>query len=68
MIEFLKREWSFLTDLWNAVVPTLLAMKPYIDKAMEVPIIKFISIGSSISGGIYLIAKIGKSLNRKGRF
>jgi len=68
MIEFLRREWSFLTDLWNTVVPTILAMKLHIDKAMEVPIIKFISMGSSISGGIYLIAKIGKSLSRRDRY
>lgn len=64
MLEFLKREIDFFINLWNTTVPTILAMKPYIDKAMELPIFKLISICGSITGSIYLFSKIPKLLRK----
>lgn len=64
MLEFLKREVDFIVSLWNTAVPTILAMKPYIDEMMEIPIIKAISICGSIAGAICLLPRLPKIINK----
>ena len=64
MLEFLKREVDFIVDLWNATVPTILPMKPYIDELMEIPIIKAISICGGIAGAICLLPQLPKIVDR----
>lgn len=64
MLEILKREIEFIKNLWNTAVPAILAMKPYIDEMMEIPIIKAISICGSISGTIYLLSRLPKITDR----
>lgn len=64
MIDLLKRDLDFLKTLGAEVIPTILAIKPYIDEMMEIPIIKFISICGSINGAIYLLRRLPKIVDR----
>lgn len=64
MIDLFKRDLNFLKTLGAEVIPTILAIKPYIDEMMEIPIIKAISICGSISGTIYLLSRLPKITDR----
>ena len=64
MIDLLKRDLDFFKTLGAEVIPTILAIKPYIDEMMEIPIIKTIAICGSISGAIYTLKRLPKIVDR----